>query len=88
MVQPQTPDIYLIANPGNTAPMGRWIKAQLDAGTITAAQKEHVIAIINDGIEYQREVSIDDDNTLRLTVTASAIGTLTSTLRAMGWNGE
>ena len=88
MVQPQTPDVYVIANPGNTAKIGRWLKAQFDAGTITAEQKEHVIAIIDGGIEYQGAVSIDDDNTLRLTVTATAIGTLTSTLRAMGWNGE
>ena len=88
MVQPQTPDVYVIANPGNTAPIGRWLKAQFDAGTITAEQKEHIIAIIDSSIEYQSEVSIDDNNVLRLTVTASAIGTLTSTLRAMGWNGE
>ena len=85
---PDTPDLYVGANPGNLAPIGRWLKAQLNAGTITVAQKEHLIGILTEGIEYQREASFDDDNTLRLTATASMIGTLQSTLRAMGWDGE
>ena len=84
---PDTPDLYVGANPGNIAPIGRWLKTQLNAGTITAVQKEHLIALLTDGIEYQREVSFDNDNTLRLTATASVMGTLLSTLRAMGWDG-
>ena len=87
MAQPQTPDVYVGANPGGMPSIGRWLKAQLNAGTITAVQKEHIIALLTEGIEYQREVSFDDDNTLRLTATPFAIGTLLSTLRAMGWDG-
>ena len=84
---PDTPDVYVGANPGQMPAIGRWLKAQLDAGSITASQKEHFIGILTEGIEYQREVSFDDDNTLRLTATPTALGTLTATLRAMGWEG-
>ena len=83
-----TPDVYVTGNPGQFREIGRWLKSQLDAGTIAAENKEHLLAVINNGVEFTEHVGFDEDNVLVITLTASPSGLLRSTLRAMGWSGE
>ena len=85
---PETPDVYVGADPGGMPSIGRWLKAKLDSGDIPASRKEHLIEMIALGVHIRADAEFDDQNVLRVTATFEPGEHLVNTLRAMGWEGE
>ena len=84
---PDTPAVYVGANPGGMPEIGQWLKTELDSGNIPAARKEHIMEMMALGVLSRTEAEFDDQNVLRLTVTFEPGEHLVNTLRAMGWEG-